>query len=156
MMMLLKSGIAALAFIVLTCSALSAQTLKTVQDRGQLMCGVSEGLPGFSAADGKGAWSGLDVDFCRALAAAIFNDAAKVQFVPLSADERFAALQSKKIDVLSRNSTWTMERETELGLIFAAVSYYDGQGFMVRKALNIEVGARTCGQDHLHEDWNDE
>ena len=138
MMTLLKRGIAALAFVVLTCIPLSAQTLKTVQGRGQLVCGVSEGLPGFSAADDKGAWSGLDVDFCRALAAAIFNDAAKVQFVPLSAEARFQALQSKKIDVLSRNSTWTMERETELGLTFAAVSYYDGQGFMLRKALNIE------------------
>jgi general L-amino acid transport system substrate-binding protein len=136
--MMLKHGVAALALIAFTATAASAQTLKAVQDRGQLICGVSEGLPGFSAKDGKGAWTGLDVDFCRALAAAIFNDATKVQFVPLSAEERFAALQSKKIDVLSRNSTWTMGRETSLGLIFAAVSYYDGQGFMVRKGLKIE------------------
>jgi general L-amino acid transport system substrate-binding protein len=133
-----KHGVAALALIAFTATTASAQTLKAVQDRGQLICGVSEGLPGFSAKSDKGEWSGLDVDFCRALAAAIFNDATKVQFVPLSAEGRFAALQSKKIDVLSRNSTWTMGRETGLGLIFAAVSYYDGQGFMVRKALKIE------------------
>ena len=138
-MMTLKGGIAALALGALSISASSAQTLKTVQQRGHLDCGVSQGLPGFSATNDKGEWSGLDVDFCRALAAAIFNDTTKVQFVPLSAEERFAALQSKKADVLSRNSTWTMGRETSLGLIFAAVIYYDGQGFMVGKALNIEL-----------------
>ena len=139
--MMLKHGVAALALIAFaatTATTASAQTLKTVQDRGHLNCGVSEGLPGFSAKDDKGQWSGLDVEFCRALAAAIFNDVTKVEFVPLSAEARFAALQSKKIDVLSRNSTWTMGRETSLNLVFAAVSYYDGQGFMVRKALKIE------------------
>jgi general L-amino acid transport system substrate-binding protein len=136
--MMLKHGVAALALIAFAATTASAQTLKAVQDRGHLICGVSEGLPGFSAKDDKGQWSGLDVDYCRALAAAIFNDATKVEFVPLSAEARFGALQSKKIDVLSRNSTWTMGRETSLNLIFAAVSYYDGQGFMVRKALKIE------------------
>ncbi len=135
--MMIKRSVAALALMVFAATAASAQTLNTVRARGQLICGVSQGLPGFSIADGKGQWAGLDVDFCRALSAAIFNDVSKVQFVPLSADERFTALQSKKIDVLSRNSTWTMGREAELGLIFAAVNYYDGQGFMVRKALNI-------------------
>jgi general L-amino acid transport system substrate-binding protein len=129
---------AILAAAALATTSASAQTLKTVKDRGQLICGVSEGLPGFSAPDDKGQWSGFDVDFCRALAAAIFDDKTKVQFVSLSANDRFAALQSKKIDVLSRNSTWTMGRETELGLIFAAVNYYDGQGFMARKGLRIE------------------
>jgi len=128
----------ALALIAAACSTASAQTLKTVRDRGHLICGVNQGLPGFSAKDDKGQWSGLDVDFCRALAAAIFNDTTKIEFVPLSADDRFTALQSKKVDVLSRNSTWTMGRETDLGVIFAAVIYYDGQGFMVRKALNID------------------
>jgi general L-amino acid transport system substrate-binding protein len=145
-MMTFKRGIAALAFVALSISASSAQTLRTVKERGHLDCGVSQGLPGFSATNDKGEWSGLDVDFCRALAAAIFNDAAKVQFVPLSAEERFAVLQSKKIDVLSRNSTWTMGRETSLGLIFAAVTYYDGQGFMVSKSLNIESALELAGK----------
>ena len=137
-MVTLRSSIAGLAFAALSASLVQAQTLKLVRERGHLNCGVSQGLPGFSSADAKGEWNGLDVDFCRALAAAIFNDITKVQFVSLSADDRFAALRSKKIDVLSRNSTWTMGRETELGIAFAAVNYYDGQGFMVRKALNIE------------------
>jgi general L-amino acid transport system substrate-binding protein len=136
--MMLKHGVGVLALIAFAATAASAQTLKAVQNRGRLICGVSEGLPGFSAKDDKGQWNGLDVDFCRALAAAIFDDVTKVEFVPLSAEARFSALQSKKIDVLSRNSTWTMGRETDLGLIFAAVSYYDGQGFMVRKALKME------------------
>ena len=132
-----RIGLAALAALALTATAADAQTLRSVKDRGQLVCGVSQGIPGFSAPDEKGQWSGFDVDFCRALAAAIFNDDRKVQFVPLSTNDRFAALQGKKIDVLSRNSTWTMGRETGLDLIFAAVSYYDGQGFMVRKGLTI-------------------
>ena len=138
--MLLRNGLGSLAFLflaVVTTTA-SAQTLKDVKARGHVTCGVSQGLPGYSDKDAKGQWAGLDVDFCRALAAAIFNDPAKIEFVPLSAEERFAALQAKKIDVLSRNSTWTMGRETGLGLIFAAVNYYDGQGFMVRKTLNID------------------
>jgi general L-amino acid transport system substrate-binding protein len=131
---------AILAIVLVTCAATAApaQTLKAVQDRGHLICGVSERLPGFSAKDDQGQWSGLDVDFCRALAVAIFNDATKVEYVPLSAEDRFEALRSGKIDVLSRNSTWTMGREVGLGLAFAAVSYYDGQGFMVRNALKIE------------------
>ncbi len=137
-MKLLKNTLVALALFVIASSVASAQTLKTVRDRGHLVCGVSEGLPGFSAKDEKGQWSGLDVDFCRALSAAIFNDPTKVEYVSLSADDRFAALQSKKIDVLSRNSTWTMGRETDLDVIFAAVAYYDGQGFMVRRTLNID------------------
>jgi general L-amino acid transport system substrate-binding protein len=136
-MTMLKYVLVALS-LVAACTAASAQTLKTVRDRGHLICGVSQGLPGFSAQDEKGQWGGLDVDFCRALAAVVFNDPTKIEFVPLSADDRFAALQSKKIDVLSRNSTWTMGRETDLGVIFAAVAYYDGQGFMIHKALNID------------------
>ncbi len=127
----------AFLFVAVATATASAQTLKDVEVRGRVTCGVSQGLPGFSEKDGKGQWAGLDVDFCQALAAAIFNDATKVEFVPLSAEDRFEALKAKKIDVLSRNSTWTMGRETRLGLIFAAVNYYDGQGFMVRKALNI-------------------
>jgi general L-amino acid transport system substrate-binding protein len=137
-MLMLSRSIAALAFVASSVSAVDAQTLKTVKERGHLDCGVSEGLPGFSSTNDKGEWSGFDVDFCRSLAAAIFNDASKVNFVALSVDDRFTALRSKRVDLLSRNSTWTMGRETELGLLFAAVDYYDGQGFMVRKALNIE------------------
>jgi general L-amino acid transport system substrate-binding protein len=147
-MMTLKYLLSALALIAAVSTAASAGTLKTVRDRGHLVCGVSEGLPGFSAKDAKGQWSGLDVDFCRALAAAIFNDVTKVEFVPLSADDRFAALPAQKIDVLSRNSTWTMERETELGVLFTAVNYYDGQGFMVRKTLNID-SARQLGDKSI-------
>ena len=128
-----------------------AQTLKAVQGRGTLTCGVSQGIIGFSAPSESGQWSGFDVDFCRALAAAIFQDVGRVTFVPLAANERFQALQSGKVDVLSRNSTWTMSRETDLGLVFAAVTYYDGQGFMVRRARNVssalELGdSRVCVQ----------
>lgn len=111
-----------------------AQMLKTVKDRGNLICGVSTGLPGFSNADDKGTWSGLDVDLCRAVAAAVFDDAGKVKYVPLNAEQRFKALQSGQIDLLSRNSTWTMSREAEFNVSFAAVNYYDGQGFMIRKS----------------------
>src|SRR5438270_7651021 len=110
----------------LSAQAASAQTLKTVKDRGMLSCGVSQGLPGFSSPDDRGNWTGLDVDFCRALAAAIFNDPTKVKFTPLSTKDRFTALQSGEIDVLSRNSTWTLSRDTSLGLNFAAITYYDG------------------------------
>ncbi|WP_420132450.1 amino acid ABC transporter substrate-binding protein [Rhodopseudomonas sp.] len=114
-----------------------AQTLKTVKDRGMLSCGVSQGLPGFSSPDDKGNWTGLDVDLCRAVAAAVFDDPTKVKFVPLSAKDRFTALQSGEIDVLSRNTTWTLSRDTSLGVNFVGVSYYDGQGFLVKKALKV-------------------
>jgi general L-amino acid transport system substrate-binding protein len=117
--------------------AVTAQTLKTVKDRGQLSCGVSQGLPGFSSPDDKGNWTGLDVDVCRAIAAAIFNDPTKVKFVPLSAKDRFTALQSGEIDVLSRNTTWTLSRDTTLGANFTGVTYYDGQGFLVKKSLKV-------------------
>jgi general L-amino acid transport system substrate-binding protein len=117
--------------------AATAQTLKTVKDRGMLSCGVSQGLPGFSSPDDKGNWTGLDVDICRAVAAAIFNDATKVKFVPLSAKDRFTALQSGEIDVLSRNTTWTLSRDTSLGANFTGVTYYDGQGFLVKKSLKV-------------------
>src|SRR5438876_7821118 len=121
----------------LTTEVASAQTLKTVKDRGQLSCGVSQGLPGFSSPDDKGNWTGLDVDICRAIAAAIFNDANKIKFVPLSAKDRFTALQSGEIDVLSRNTTWTLSRDTSLGANFPGVTYYDGQGFLVKKSLKV-------------------
>jgi general L-amino acid transport system substrate-binding protein len=117
--------------------AATAQTLKTVTDRGALSCGVSQGLPGFSLPDDKGNWTGLDVDICRAIAAAIFNDSTKVKFVPLSAKDRFTALQSGEIDLLSRNTTWTLSRDTSLGANFTGVVYYDGQGFLVKKSLKV-------------------
>jgi general L-amino acid transport system substrate-binding protein len=128
-----------------------AQTLKSVKERGTLICGVNPGLLGFSSRDDEGNWTGFDVDLCRALAAAIFNDAKRVQFVPLETADRLATLQSGKIDVLSRNTTWTMSREAALGLNFAAVTYYDGQGFLVRRALNVTSsleldGAMVCVQ----------
>ena len=126
-----------------------AQTLKTVRDRGSLICGVSQGLPGFSNPDDKGNWTGLDVDFCRAIAAVIFNDPSKVKFTPLSAKDRFEPLRSSEIDVLSRNTTWTSSRDALFN--FAGVVYYDGQGFMVRKALKVNSalelnGASVCAQ----------
>jgi len=141
---------AALAF-GLSVAESSAQTLKKVQDRGALMCGVSQGLPGFSSPDDKGNWTGFDVDVCRAIAAAVFNDATKVKFLPLSAKDRFTALQSGEIDVLARNSTWTSSRDSSLGITFTAVNYYDGQGFMVRKSLKVNSalelnGASVCAQ----------
>ena len=144
----LLAATAALAFG----AAADAQTLKTVQDRGKLICGVSTGIAGFSIKDDKGEWSGFDVDFCRALAAAIFNDPSKVEYVPLTASERFDALKDKKIDVLSRNSTWTMGREDDYGILFAGVTYYDGQAFLVPKSRNLTSaleldGSKVCIQN---------
>jgi general L-amino acid transport system substrate-binding protein len=138
------------AFIMAAGSA-SAQTLNQVKSRGVLQCGSNTGLAGFGQPDAQGNWTGLDVDYCRAMAAAIFNDPAKVKFVPLSAKDRFTALQSGEVDVLVRNTTWTMSRDTQLGLEFGPVNYYDGQGFMVRKKLKIASamelsGASVCTQ----------
>jgi general L-amino acid transport system substrate-binding protein len=118
-------------------SAASAQTLNTVKSRGMLNCGANGSLAGFGLPDAQGRWTGLDVDFCKALAAAIFNDPNKVKFVPLTAKDRFTALQSNEVDVLARNTTWTSSRDTSLGLNFTGVNYYDGQGFIVRKALKV-------------------
>jgi general L-amino acid transport system substrate-binding protein len=131
--------------------AAQSQTLKAVQDRGSLICGVNQALAGFAIKDDKGEWSGFDVDFCRALAAAIFNDPSKVQYVPLSAEQRFDALKNKQIDVLSRNSTWAMGREGDYGIVFAGVTYYDGQAFLVPKSRNVQSaleldGSKVCVQ----------
>jgi general L-amino acid transport system substrate-binding protein len=131
--------------------ASAAQTLKAIKERGAVACGVSQGVIGFSFQSEKGDWSGIDVDFCRALAAAIFNDPSKVKFVALSAEERFRALQSRQVDLLSRNSSWTMSRETELGLAFTSVNFYDGQSLMVRHARNVTSalelgGSKVCVQ----------
>src|SRR5262245_59357878 len=114
----------------------SAQTLGNVKARGSVNCGVNPAFPGFSARDPQGTWSRFDVDLCRALAAAIFNDPSKVEFTPLGTTDRLPALQTDKIDVLSRNTTWTFSREAPLKLMFAAVTYYDGQGFLVRRNTN--------------------
>ncbi|MEO1205578.1 MAG: amino acid ABC transporter substrate-binding protein [Pseudomonadota bacterium] len=131
-------------------TALAQTKLETVKTRGILQCGVNTGLAGFSTADDKGNWKGLDVDLCRAVAAAIFDDDTKVKYVPLTAKERFTALQSGEIDVLSRNTTWTMSRDTS-GLEFTGINYYDGQGFMVKKELGVKSvkelgGASVCVQ----------
>lgn len=126
-----------------------AQTLEAVKARGQLLCGVNEGLVGFASRSASGEWSGFDVDFCRAVSAAVLGDAAKVAFVPLSASDRFDALRSGKIDILSRNSTWTSSRELEYGLSFAAITYFDGQGFMVPRSAKVYSalelgGSKVC------------
>ena len=126
-----------------------AATLDDVKAKGFVQCGVSQGLPGFSNPDDQGNWTGIDVDYCRALAAAVFGSGDSVKFTPLSAKERFAALQTGEVDILSRNTTWTMGRDTSLGLNFAGVTYYDGQGFMVRKSLGVTSaleleGASVC------------
>ena len=123
--------------ISVSASRVEAAVLDQVKAKGFLQCGVGQGVAGFSAPDDKGNWTGLDVDFCRAIAAAIFNDPGKVKFTPLSAKDRFTALQSGEIDVLSRNTTWTLSRDTSLGLNFTGVIYYDGQGFMVRKDKKV-------------------
>ena len=131
--------------LVLSASIATASTLEEVQKRGVLQCGVSTGLPGFSATDEKGNWKGLDVDGCKAIAAAVFGDASKVKYVPLNAKERFTALQSGEVDVLVRGTTWTLVRDTSLGLNFAGVNYYDGQGFMVSKKLGLKSAKELDG-----------
>src|SRR3954465_1965623 len=125
------------AAVAFAASAASAQTLNTIKSRGNLNCGANGTLGGFGLPDAQCNWTGLDVDFCRALAAAIFNDANKIKFVALTAKDRFTALQSGDVDVLARNTTWTSSRDTSLGLNFTAINYYDGQGFLVRKALKV-------------------
>lgn len=141
----------ALAAALLAVSPGFAATLGDVKAKGFIECGVNHGLPGFSVSNEAGIWSGMDVDFCRGVAAAIFDDPSKVKFVPLTAQERFTALQSGEVDILSRNTTWTMTRDTALGLSFAGVTYYDGQGFMVRRSLGIASvlelsGTKVCTQ----------
>jgi general L-amino acid transport system substrate-binding protein len=134
--------------LVVTLSA-SAGTLDDVRSRDKLICGVSEGLPGFSEKDGSGVWRGFDVDFCKAVAAAVLGDTAKIEYVPLSADVRFNALTDRRIDLLSRNSTWTMSRDLELGIEFVGISYFDGQGFLIPTLLGATSalqlnGAKIC------------
>ncbi len=125
------------AFTTESMAAKKSKTLKNTQKKGFVRCGVSQGLPGFSNADASGNWTGVDVDVCRAVAAAVLGDANKVKFTPLSAKERFTALISGEIDILSRNTTWTLSRDADIGLTFVGVNFYDGQGFMVRKDSGI-------------------
>ena len=146
-----KSVFLGLAAAVMFGTSASADTLETVVKNDHVKCGVSTGLAGFSAADEKGNWQGIDVDVCRAVAAAVLGDATKVKYTPLTAKERFTALQSGEIDVLSRNTTWTLTRDGSLGLNFAGVNYYDGQGFMVSDKLGVKSaleldGAAVCIQ----------
>jgi general L-amino acid transport system substrate-binding protein len=129
----------------------AGKTLDGIKARGQLICGVNTGLAGFSAADSQGNWSGLDVDYCKAVAAAVLGDATKVKYVPLNAQQRFTALQSGEIDLLSRNTTWTLTRDASLGMHFVGTTYYDGQGFMVPSKGKIKSakqlkGATVCVQ----------
>lgn len=143
--------VAAAAVAALVAGAAQAATLDDVKSKGVLSCGVSTGLPGFSAPDANKNWNGIDVDVCRAIAAAVLGDAGKVKYTPLTAKERFTALQSGEIDVLARNTTWTHTRDTSLGLNFTGVHYYDGQGFLVTKSLGVKSakeldGAAVCIQ----------
>jgi general L-amino acid transport system substrate-binding protein len=148
-----KSLVLAAAVLASLCgtSAHAGKTLDTIKQRGQLVCGVNPSLPGFSAADSQGVWAGLDVDVCKAIAATVLSDAGKIKWVPLNAAQRFAALQSGEIDILSRNTTWTLTRDASLGLHFTGTTYYDGQGFMVTKKSKITSakqlkGATVCVQ----------
>ena len=144
-------GLGILTAAVAMTSAARAGTLDAVKSRGELICGVNTGVPGFSAPDDKGQWKGLDVEYCQVLAAAVLGDKSKVKYVPLTSKERMAALQTGEIDVLSRNTTWTMSRDVSLGVSFIGVDYYDGQGFLVKKSLGVKSakdlnGASVCVQ----------
>jgi general L-amino acid transport system substrate-binding protein len=143
---------AILLLAILATPAFAQQsTLDSVRSKGFVQCGVNTGLAGFSQPDSKGVWKGIDVDLCRAVAAAVFGDSNKVRYTPLTAQQRFTALQSGEVDILARNTTWTITRDTSLGLNFVGVNYYDGQGFMVHRKLNVKSakqlnGATVCVQ----------
>ena len=150
-MKLLKTASLSVAALALASSFASADTLENVKSKGILSCGVSTGIAGFSATDSSGEWKGLDVDMCKAVASAVLGDTSKIKYVPLTAKERFTALQSGEIDMLSRATTWTATRDTSLGLNFAGVNYYDGQGFLVSKKIGVNSaleldGATVCIQ----------
>jgi general L-amino acid transport system substrate-binding protein len=149
----LVTALVSLVSSLLIATPASAQTLNKVKARGSVNCGVNTGLIGFATHDAQGSWSGFDVDLCRALAAAIFNDPKKVTFVPLETTDRFPALVSDRVDVLSRNTTWTIAREATLKVNFAAVTYYDGQGFLVRRNMNVSTAlelanSTVCAQEN--------
>jgi len=132
-------------FAAASATAYAGATLDSVKKKGFVQCGVNTGVPGFASADDKGNWTGIDVDVCRAVAAAVFSDAGKVKYTPLTAKERFTALQSGEIDILSRNTTWTLTRDSSLGLNFAGVNYYDGQGFLIKKSLGVKSATELDG-----------
>jgi len=147
----LAIGVAAATLGGVATAAYAGKELDAIKARGQLICGVSTGVAGFASADSQGKWTGIDVDLCRAVAAAIFGDAEKVKFVPTTAQQRFTALQSGEVDLLSRTTTYTLTRDTALGFDFAGINYYDGQGFMVNKKLGVKSakelnGATVCVQ----------
>ena len=150
-MKLLKTLSLSVATLALASTISSADTLDTVKEKGVVTCGVSTGIAGFSATDSNGVWNGIDVDACKAVASAVFGDASKVKYVPLTAKERFTALQSGEIDMLARSTTWTLTRDASLGLNFTGVNYYDGQGFLVNKSIGVNSakeldGATVCIQ----------
>ena len=150
-MKLLKTASLGIASLALAASVSSADTLDSIKKNGVVQCGVSTGISGFSSTDSNGKWVGLDVDMCKAVASAVFGDASKVKYVPLTAKERLTALQNGEIDLLSRSTTWTHTRDTSLGLNFAGVNYYDGQGFLVSKDIGVTSakeldGATVCIQ----------
>ena len=151
MKLILKTAVAALGLTAIAGTAHAQATLDAVKKRGQVICGVSQSLPGFANPDAQGNWAGFDVDMCRAVSTAIFADPKRVKFVPTTAKERFTALQSGEVDFLARNTTWTMSRDTQLGFDFVGINFYDGQGFMVRKDLKVTsakqlAGAAVCTQ----------
>src|SRR5918996_6030757 len=145
----MAAGVVAATLVGAAGTALAGKDLDAIKARGSLICGVATGVAGFANADSQGKWTGLDVDTCRAIAAAIFGDADKVKFVPTTAQQRFTALQSGEVDLLVRTTTWTLTRDTALGFDFTGVNYYDGQGFMVNKKLGVKSakelnGASVC------------
>jgi general L-amino acid transport system substrate-binding protein len=147
----LAAGVAAVTLAGVATAAYAGKELDAIKARGQLICGVSTGVAGFASADSQGKWTGIDVDLCRAVAAAIFGDADKVKYVPTTAQQRFTALQSGEVDLLARTTTYTLTRDTALGFDFTGVNYYDGQGFMVNKKLGVKSakelnGATVCVQ----------
>jgi len=147
----LAAGTAVATLIGATGVAHAGKDLDTVKARGSLICGITTGVAGFSSQDSQGKWTGLDVDMCKAVAAAIFGDAEKVKYVPTTAQQRFTALQSGEVDILVRTTTYTLTRDTALGFDFTGINYYDGQGFMVNKKLGVKNakelnGATVCVQ----------
>jgi len=145
----MAAGVVAATLVGAAGAAYAGKDLDAIKARGSLICGVATGVAGFASADSQGKWTGLDVDTCRAIAAAIFGDADKVKFVPTTAQQRFTALQSGEVDLLVRTTTWTLTRDTALGFDFTGVNYYDGQGFMVNKKLGVKSakelnGATVC------------
>ena len=147
----LAAGVAAVTLAGVATAAYAGKELDAIKARGQLICGVSTGVAGFASADSQGKWTGIDVDVCRAVAAALFGDADKVKYVPTTAQQRFTALQSGEVDLLARTTTYTLTRDTALGFDFTGVNYYDGQGFMVNKKLGVKSakelnGATVCVQ----------